>query len=284
MKRQHFISSFLSCLLIFTLLLGNTSVLAAESNLDELFVQGMNYFTGDGVEQDLKKGSEILMAAAEAGSVDAMISLAYFCAYGTGDLFIDDYDEKLAPVYALEWFNKAAEAGDRETAAYAMIEVGYDYLIGRNEKIPEDTVAAIMFFEAAERLGVYAANNTLGIFYTYGAVVERDPEKALDLFVEGAMNGVAECAYSIEEYAYAYYAGTDEAIDVNFSTAFQYYEALTAFENPRAMYNIGLLYVYGLGVSIDRDKGIQWINKAANLGFEPAKEKLAELRQTASEN
>ncbi len=278
MKRNHFISSFLSCLLVFALLFGNTSVLAAESNLDERYVEGMKYFTGDGVEQDLTKGSKMLMAAAEAGSVDAMMSLGYFCAYGTGNLFMEDYEDGLDPVYALDWFRKAAEAGDRETAAYAMIEIGYDYLIGRNEKIPEDTVAAIMFFEAAEELGVYTANNTLGIFYTYGAVVERDPDKALELFLEGTINGDKDCEYSIEEYAYAYYAGTDEAIDINFATAFNYYKTLTAFNNVRAMYNVGLLYLYGLGVSTDRDEGIKWITRAAEQGFDQAKAKLTELQ------
>ncbi len=281
MKTKKSISVSLTFLLILALLTGNMTICVADSEADELYVEGMNYFTGDGVEQDVEKGIAIILEAADAGSVDAMMSLGYFCAFGTGSLFMKNYEERLAPVYALEWFNKAALVGDKETAAYAIIETGYDYLLGRNEKIQEDTVAAVMFFEAAEKLGVYDGNNTLGIFYTYGAVVDRDPDKALELFLEGANAGYKECEYSIEDYAYAYYAGTDESIDINFNTSFQYYKALIDFDNPRAMYNVGLLYIYGLGVSADRDEGIRWITKAADQGYDLAKTKLTELQNTS---
>ena len=40
------------------------------------------------------------------------------------------------------------------------------------------------------------------------------------------------------------------------------------------MYNLGLLYYYGLGVSPDQEKGVEWIQKAADLGDEVALEML----------
>ena len=140
--------------------------------------------------------------------------------------------------------------------------------------MPEDTATAIMFFEKAREIGVYAANNVLGLIYTYGATVNRDPDKALEYFLEGLENGYDDCEQSIEEFAYAYYAGTDQDIDINFNTAFKYYSALTEYENTRAMYNLGLLYYYGLGVSPDQEKGVEWIQKAADLGDEVALEML----------
>ena len=147
-------------------------------------------------------------------------------------------------------------------------------MLGTDESIPEDTSTSLKFFECAEHYGDYSVNSILGIYYTYGAGVEASPEHALELFVEGARAGYSECALEIEEYAYAYYTGSDEDIDLNFTTAFQYYEALTEFNNTRAMYNLGLLYIYGLGVSTDRDKGIEWITKAADMGDDVARAML----------
>ena len=255
----------------------DTAVLA---DPDALFKEGMKYFTGEGAEQDIAKGCALIYAAANEGSIDAMMQMGYLCAYGFGPAFDKDFVEGTDPMVALEWFLKVAEAGHLADAAYSIIEVGYDYLLGRNENIPENTAAAITFFEAAEQLGVYNANDTLGIFYTYGAIVDKDPDKALKLFVEAAEAGNKDCEQTIEEYAYAYYAGTDDAIDINFATAFQYYEALTAFGNERAMYNVGLLYLNGLGVSLNKEAGMGWLQKAADQGYEPAKTMLETLKQS----
>ncbi len=108
MNTRKTISTAVVFMLVFAFLTGNLSASFAESNADEMYAEGMKYFTGDGVEQNTEKGSELLLAAADAGSVDAMMSLGYFCAYGTGKLFMEDYEEGVDPVYALEWFNKAA--------------------------------------------------------------------------------------------------------------------------------------------------------------------------------
>ena len=52
---------------------------------------------------------------------------------------------------------------------------------------------------------------------------------------------------------------------------------LTEFGNERAMYNVGLLYEYGLGTSKDHAKAIEWVTKALDAGYEPAKAMLEEL-------
>ena len=81
----------------------------------------------------------------------------------------------------------------------------------------------------------------------------------------------------MEENAYAYYSGTKDGIEINFSTAFKYYSKLTDYGNVRAMYNIGLLYEYGLGVSSDHAKAVEWLSKALDAGYEPAESMLAQL-------
>lgn len=267
-------SFLLSFILILSLVPSSFAESESAPDAEALLSEGWKYFLGDGVDQDIPKGVSMVREAADRGSTEAMLRLGYLCAYGYGNLVEENYVEGSDADLALGWFNKVAELGNTEMATDKMIDVGYAYLLGTEELIPENTANSLRFFERAEQLGNYAVNSILGIYYTYGAIVERSPERALELFVEGARAGLTDCALAIEEYAYSYYTGNDEAIDMNFETAFKYYEALTEFNNTRAMYNLGLLYIYGLGVSPDHDKGVEWITKAADLGDEVAKEML----------
>ena len=43
------------------------------------------------------------------------------------------------------------------------------------------------------------------------------------------------------------------------------------------MYNVGLLYEHGLGVSPDHEKAEEWLTKARDAGYEPAAEMLVKL-------
>ncbi len=282
--KNHFFAVYFSFLLIFAILLGSTSAGFAENSPEMLAGDaGVELFNNNSILQDIVEVTgKKMLEEANAGSVDAMLNVAYYCACGKASLFLEDYEEGMDPVYALEWFKKAAAAGNKEAVAATIREIGFAYLFGISEDIPEDITAAVMFFETAEGLGDYAANNYLGIFYTYGSVVDKNPDRALDLFLEGAKAGYTDCEYSIEEYAYAYYAGTDEAIDINFGMSFKYYKALALLSNPRAMYNLGLLYIYGLGVSADRDEGVKWLTRSSDAGFERAAEKLLEVQAQAS--
>ena len=271
---KKIIAAGLAFLLLFTI----ASSCFADEDAEAMLEEGWKYFQGDGVEQDQPRGIALILKAADAGSTNAMLRLGYLCAYGQGMFVSKDYKEGEDANLAYSWFNKIAESGDVEMAGTALISVGYNYLLGDNEAIPENTAEAVRFFEQAEKLGVYSANDVLAVFYTYGAIVDKDPDKALSLLVEGANAGYSICEQAIEEYAYSYYAGGDMLLDINFETAFRYYEALTAFNNPRAMYNVGMLYIYGLGVSMDKEKGIEWVQKAADAGLEMAQVALPSLK------
>ena len=107
--------------------------------------------------------------------------------------------------------------------------------------------------------------------------MDQDPEKALELCSKLADQGNEEALYSMEDYAYAYFAGTKDGIDINFNTSFLYYEKLAEYGNERAMYNLGLLSEYGLGTAQDHQKAIEWLSKAKEAGYKPADEMLSKL-------
>ena len=129
----------------------------------------------------------------------------------------------------------------------------------------------------AAEYGDTDAINMVVAFYSFGFGVDQDPQKALELCSKLVDQGNTEALYSMEDYAYAYYAGTKEGIDINFNTSFLYYEKLTEYGNERAMYNLGLLYEYGLGTAQDHEKAIDWLSKAKESGYEPAGEMLSKL-------
>ena len=278
MNIKRLFSITMSILLVVAVFLNLQVASFADDDAEALLSEGWNYFNGNGVPQDYYKGIDLMVQAANAGSVDAMLQIGYFCAYGFAPYIEENFEPGTEGALALSWFTKVAEAGDPDNAGAAMIDLAYSYLIGdESASIQEDPVAAFNLFSKAEEIGVYSANDILGVFYTYGSVVERDADKALDLFLEGARAGYKDCEYAIEQYAYDYYSGADFLIDINFGTAFKYYEALIEFNNPRAMYNVGLLYLHGLGVSQDPDKAVEWLTRASEAGFELADSALSAL-------
>ena len=248
------------------------------TNPDTLLIEGRHYFQGDGVVQDLPKGASLILSAANAGSFQAMLEVASLYKFGFGKLVSEDYLEGTGPDCALLWYEKAAEVGDPELVGIAIANDAFDYFLGSDDGIiKENDVEAIKYFHKAAEYENASAINMLATFYIFGYGVEQNPIHALTLFSSLAEKGNNEALYSMEDYAYAYYAGTKEGIDINFSISFQYYEKLAEYGNERAMYNIGLLYEYGLGIAQNHTKAVEWLTKAQDAGYEPSKSMLSKI-------
>ena len=278
MKHCHLKRCLLSLFLLAALLLSASPFAFAEEDADALFEEGLQYLLGTGVEQDLVKGISKIVEAANKGSPDAMIQVGVMYRSGLGKMLSDNFEEGLEADYALAWYNKAADAGAVDAAAAAISSDAFTYFLGSEDgSIPEDDVTALKYFEKAAEYGDPSAINMMVAFYTYGFGVEQDPDKALELASRLADQGDPEALASMEENAYAYFSGEKDGISINFSTAFRYYEKLTEYGNERAMYNLGLLYEYGLGVNADHEKAIEWLTKAQEAGYGPAGAALDEL-------
>ena len=237
-----------------------------------MYESGLQYLLGNGVEQDVATGISMIVEAANAGSTDAMIQVGIMFRSGLGKLLSDDFVEGTEADVALYWYEKAAEAGNVEAAKDAISTDAFSYFLGTEDgSIQEDDATALKYFKKAAEYGDPSAINMMVAFYTYGFGVEQDAEKALELSCRNADQGNEEALLALEENAYAYFSGNKDGIDINFSTAFQYYLKLTEYDNPRAMYNVGLLYEYGLGVTKDHEKAVEWLQKALDAGYEPAK-------------
>lgn len=279
-SRIHFFR-FFSLLFLVLFLFSSISVssLADDfSDADALYLEGKRYLIGDGLDQDVSKGVNMILSAAEAGSGKAMIDIGMMYSSGLGRLLSPDYKEGDEVDLAFSWYERGAEAGEVELAAAALSSDAFSYFLGSEDgRIQEDDAAALKYFIKAAEYGNPDAINMVVAFYSFGFGVDQDPDKALELCSKLADQGNEEALYSMEDYAYAYYAGTKDGIDINFNTSFLYYEKLTEYGNERAMYNLGLLYEYGLGTAQDHEKAIDWLSKAKESGYEPAGEMLSKL-------
>ncbi len=280
---KHFIAKafFLTFALIFSLLFcvfNPSSFGVDDMDADALLEEGWRFFHGDGVVQDIPKGVSLIVDAANKGSIQAMLEVGYFYNLGLGSLISEDYVDGTGSDLALSWFEKVAEAGDPDTAGMTIASAGFDYFLGSDDGlIKEDDTVALKYFQKAAEYGNPSAINMLATFYTYGFGVDQSPSKALELYCRLADDGNEEALFSIEELAYDYYAGIKDGLDINFGTSFAYYLKLTEYNNERAMYNVGLLYEYGLGVAADHEKAVEWLTEASDLGFEPAKAVLTQM-------
>ena len=270
-------------MLCFLLACSCVSVSFAEdviTDADTIFEEGQRLLSDSSDPQNLAKGIGMIIAAANAGSAKAMVEVGILYSSGLGRLISNDFEEGSEVDLAYSWYVKGAEAGEPGLAGDALVSDAFTYFLGSDDdSVQEDDAAALMYFEKAAEYGNPNAINMMVAFYVYGFGVEQDPDKALELSSILADQGDKEALLAMEEFAYAYYAGTKDGIDINFATAFKYYEKLTEYGNERAMYNVGLLYEYGLGVSRDHDKAVEWITKAVDAGYEPAKAMLTELNK-----
>lgn len=282
MNKAAFFRHFIAVLFSFCLLFCSVSVAFAESenpSADDLFQQGQKYISANGTDpQDLLKGIALISAAANTGSAGAMVQVGIFYNSGLGKLIDPGFEEGTEADIAYSWYVKAAEAGAKDEAATALSVDAFRYFLGTEDgSIMEDDAVALQYFQKAAEYGDADAINMMVAFYVYGFGVDQDTNKALELCSQLADEGNADALYGMEDYAYAFYAGTKDGIDINFETAFKYYLKLTDYGNERAMYNIGLLYEYGLGVSKDHEKAVEWLNKALDAGYTPAKDILAQF-------
>ncbi len=175
--------------------------------------------------------------------------------YSIGYMY--DYGEGVEQDYskALEWYNKAANAGN----SAAINNIGYMYEF--SEGVEQDYSKALEWYNKAVNAGNAAAMNNIGRMYEFGKGVEQDYTKSLEWYNKAANAGNATAMYNI---GYMYDCG--EGVEQDYSKALEWYNKAANAGNTAAMNNIGLMHEFGEGIEQDYTKALEWYNKAANAG------------------
>jgi len=69
-----------------------------------------------------------------------------------------------------------------------------------------------------------------------------------------------------------------ESVPMDHTTAYEWYLKAGRQGYPPALYNVGAMLADGIGIDPDPQQAEQWLQKAADAGFERALDKLAEIR------
>ncbi|MDF0752747.1 sel1 repeat family protein [Marinobacter sp. 71-i] len=132
----------------------------------------------------------------------------------------------------------------------------------------------IRHLEKSASFGNSWAQNQLGVRYLRGAGVAKDLRKAVDLFklaaeqnqVEGCLN--LAWIYSDEEYS-----------EKSLTESIRWYRVAIENGSPIAEYNLGLLYIDGIGVEKDYRKGFSLLKSASDKGLKEAIEAIQKVSE-----
>lgn len=136
-----------------------------------------------------------------------------------------------------------------------------------------DSVLAFDYLKQAVDAKYPDALNDMGCNYVNGEMVEKNIEKAKELFQEAIDLGCVKAYYNMGNlYSYKGYIKKP-----NWEVAVGYYRQGAEKNEPLAQYNYGWCLKKGKGVKKDKKAAIYWLKKAAKQGNEDAISDLREM-------
>ena len=257
---------------------------AKAGNPEAIYALGRCYIYGKGVEEDEKKGFQLISKSAEQGLPEGLFLLGKCYYYGWGT---EEDEEK-----AVECYEKAAEKDYPE----AICKLGECYLYGFG--VEEDEKKGFQLVSKSAKQGLPEGLFLLGECYYYGWGTEKDEEKAVECYEKAAEEDFLEAIYALGK-CYIFGNGIEEDEEKGFQLvsksaeqglpeglfllgkcyyygwgteqdkekAIEYYEKAAEKDYPEAIYKLGECYLYGFGVEEDKEKGIDLIEEAADKNY-----------------
>jgi serine/threonine protein kinase/TPR repeat protein len=219
-----------------------------------------------------RKFSLFEKAASEKNDPYAMMMLGILYAKGAADI-----PGKPDLNKALDWLQRAAKAGKKEAAAYYYD--AYLFVDTGTKRSEEDQKAAIERLEELAKQDIPHAKVVLGQWRRLQAVATKDKALSLRLYREAAdwwrkAKGPGEwraCSYlgSLYETGLLNENGKPTQDDLNEAKALYREGAIN--EDVACMYNFGRLLWNQAKGGDQRKEAAQWVRRAADENYEPAK-------------
>ena len=253
---------------------------AARENAHSCTLVGIWYMRGiKPVKKDLnkarywlRKGSELeneeagwylldeekFEQAAEKGSAEMQAALGWRSGAGVGC-------ETNIPL-AIRLYQMSADQGNMGSA----VNLGKVLTSPNSAELKAylDYKKGIKYLNLAVTKGSLNARDRLGFLYLHGYGVDKNPEKAVELYQEAADQGQLHSAGMLGEM---YLNG--ENMERDYAKAYKYLsrvEDASSIDDDedltRAITGQGILYFYGLGCSMDRFRAVSLFSKAVSRG------------------
>jgi TPR repeat protein len=244
-----------------------TPPVVADTELENWFQTGANYYSGRSVPRDYSEAVRWYRKAAEQGYAQAQHNLG--CCYENGFGVQQDYTE------AVKWFRKAAEQNN----ARGQCKLGVYYANGQG--VGKDKVEAVKWFRKAAEQNHADAQCSLGDCYFIGEGVTQDEAEAVKWWRKAAEQNDAQ-AQSCLGICYE----NGHGVPQDFGEAVKWYrKAADQVDQIVAQSNLGFCYEHGRGVPQDFPEAYKLYKLAAQqkLGIAVANLKQIVTRMTAVE-
>ena len=239
------------------------------------------YYRGEGAEKDYQKALYWYMQSAKQGSADAQYHVAL--------MLLDGEGADKSNLDALKWLQEAAKQ-DHADAKDALIQK-----VGTKEKYQAfmaegcfqkykgclkhdiDAETALGWLNKAAEYGCAEAQYNLGAMYEEGCDVEQNFAEAAKWYRAAAEQGLAKAQFLLANM-YANGLGVEQSD----AEGMKWMRAAAEQGLAEAQYVLSQCYAQGLGgVEQDREKYRDWCKKAADQGFEPAKQEYQKISYAA---
>ena len=250
---------------------------AREGDADAQYIIGKAFYQGRGVTQNYDQAFLWFRRSAENGHADAQFQLGNIYLMGEGVLQ-DDYE-------ALYWYELAAKQNHRE--AQQNLDSLKQYTESKNQYAGSvEKTETLDVIESVESITPKTANETSdaqmqyqqGIKYSIGDGVERDYEKAFQLFKQSAEAGHVPAQYQLG-IAYAF----GEGIGKDITESFKWMEKSARGGDLLAQRQLASMYLSGNGTEKNRVNATAWYMVVAEQGNEMDLQRLVKIKSEMSE-
>jgi len=158
----------------------------------------------------------------------------------------------------------------------AVLFMGNAYYNGENG-VSQDLDKAVFFYKKGAELNGPSCCCNLGLCYMMGHAVEKNYQKAVEMFKEGEALIMQD-----DDEDYRKTAATTQiniaccfgeggfGLEQSSEKAAQWWKKAAQLGNPRAQFTFGLLCVKGDGVEKNIDLAREWLTKSARSGYDSA--------------
>jgi len=239
-------------------------VVVPNKSADELYSDGIKMYWE---EKQYKLAFAYFQKAVALGHKWATTQLGHCYNHGNGVAQND--------VEALKWYREGASNGDSLAKAW----VANFYKRGRGG-VPEDHVEAYRWYKEAAEQGNSSGYEGLGYAYAQGLGVTENLEEAEKCFRKAAVKGNKNAKEWLAKNGKAddiFYEGKIHYMSERYAEALPLFAKASELSHPEAEYNLGVMFLEGLGVVADIKEGTKRVINAAENGFAEAQYRLGEM-------
>lgn len=152
-------------------------------------------------------------------------------------------------------------SGDKgqQTTAQVSTDAKAEYNKGLAMAKEKKFKEALGMFEKAAEKNYLPAMHTAGVYLTYGRKgIEKDVTKGISYLTKAADAGYANSSYTLGQI----YIKPLKGIKKDIAKGVKYIQVAAEKGHGTAMYVLGIYYEKGTGVAKDKDKALEWYEKA----------------------